>query len=83
MVIAHSQLLAPFVVYADSILKPVDKDVDTTQGVEVGGESSFHVFQEHLPCSFAYNVVSRVDPNFSAHDHSLCVEARMLLRRCM
>ena len=41
-------------VYADfeSILKPVDADVDTTQGVEVGGESSSHVFQEHIPCSF-------------------------------
>ena len=47
------------------ILKPVDKDVDTTQGVEVGGESSSHVFQEHIPCSFAYKVVSSVDPNFS------------------
>ena len=49
----QKQLLAPFVVYADfeSILKPVDKDVDTTQDVEVGGESSYHVFQEHIPCS--------------------------------
>ena len=48
----QKQLLAPFVVYADfeSILKPVDRDVDTTQGVEVGGESSYHVFQEHIPC---------------------------------
>ena len=56
-----------FVVYADfdSILKPVDTDVDTTQGEEVGGESSSHVFQEHIPCSFAYKVVSSVDPNFS------------------
>ena len=37
----QKQLPAPFVVYADfeSILKPVDTDVDTTQGVEVGGES--------------------------------------------
>ena len=43
-----------FVVYADfeSILKPVDKDVDTTQGVEVGGKSSSHVFQEHYPMQF-------------------------------
>ena len=45
------------------ILKPDDKD--TTQGVEVVGESSSHVFQEHIPCSFAYKVVSSVDPNFS------------------
>ena len=67
------QLPAPFVVYADfeEILKPDDKDVDvdvdvdTTQGVEVGGESSSHVFHEHTPCSFAYKVVSSVDPNFS------------------
>ena len=28
-----------------SILKPVNGDEDTTQGVEVGGESSSHVFQ--------------------------------------
>ena len=63
----QKQLPAPFVVYADfeSILKPVDKDVDTTQGVEVGGESSSHVSQEHIPCTFAYKVVSSVDPNFS------------------
>ena len=55
----QKQLPAPFVVYADfeSILEPVDKDVDTTQGVEVGGESSSHDFQEHVPCSF--------DPNFT------------------
>ena len=62
----EKQLPATFVVYAgfESILKPVDKYIDTTQGVEVGGESSYHVFQEHVPCSFAYKVVSRVDPNF-------------------
>ena len=61
------QLSAPFVVYADfeSILKPVDKDADTTQGVEIVGESSSHVFQEHIPCGFAYKVVSSVDPNLS------------------
>ena len=55
------------VVYSDfeSILKPADKDVDTTQGVEVGGESSYHVFQEHIPCSFAHQVVCSADPNFS------------------
>ena len=63
----QKQLPAPFVVYADfeSILKPVYKDVDTTQGVEVGGESSPHVTQEHILCSFAYKVVSNVDTNFS------------------
>ena len=63
----QKQLPTPFVVYADfeSILKPVDKDVDTTQGVEVGGESSFRVFQEHIPCSFACKDVCTVDPNFS------------------
>ena len=61
----QKQLPAPFAVYAESILKPVDKEVDTTQGVEVGRESSSHVFQEHIPCSFAYEVVSSVDPNVS------------------
>ena len=63
----QKQLPAHFVVYTDfeSILKPDDKVVDTKQGVEVGCESSSHVFQEHIPCSFAYKVVSSVDPNFS------------------
>ena len=63
----QKQLPAPFVVYAEleSILKPADKDVYTTQGVEVGGESSSHVFQEHISCSVACKVVSSVDPNFS------------------
>ena len=38
----QKQLPPPFVVYADfeSILKPFDTDVATTQGVEAGGESS-------------------------------------------
>ena len=38
----QKQLPTPFVVYADfeSILKHVDKDVDTTQSAEVGGEFS-------------------------------------------
>ena len=49
----------------ESILKHVNKDVDTTQGVEVGGESSFHVFQEHISYSFAYQVLSSVNPKFS------------------
>ena len=48
----EKQLPALFVVYAgfESILKPFDTDVDPTQGVEVCGESSSHVFQEHTPC---------------------------------
>ena len=64
------QLPPPFLVYTDfeSILKPVDKDGDITQGVEVGGESSSQVFYEHIHCSFAYKVVSSVDPN--SHEHS-------------
>ena len=63
----QKQLPAPFVVHADFqlILKPADGDVDTTQGVKVSGESSYHVFQEHIPCSIAYEIVSSVDPNFS------------------
>ena len=48
-----------------SILKPVDEDVYTTHGVVVGGKSSSHVCQEHVPCSFAYKVASSVDPNSS------------------
>ena len=61
----QKQLLTPFVVYADfeSILKPVNGDV--TQGVDIGTDSSTHVFQDHIPCSFAYKIVSSVDPDFS------------------
>ena len=63
----QKQLSAPFVVYADfeSILKPVNKGVDVTQGVSTGTASSTTVYQEHVPCSFAYKVVSSVDPDFS------------------
>ena len=32
-------------------------------GVEVGGET--YILQEHIKCSFAFKVVSSVDPNFS------------------
>ena len=55
----QKQLPAPFVVYADfeEVLKPDDKNV--------GYESSSHVFQQHIPCSFVYKVVGSVDPNFS------------------
>ena len=48
----QKQLPAPFVVYAESILKPVDKDQDTAQGVDVGGQSLSHILQEHIPCTF-------------------------------
>ena len=54
-------------VYADfeSILKPVNEDVDVTRVVETGIESSSPVFQQHIPCSFAYKIVSSVDPDFA------------------
>ena len=63
----QKQLSAPFVVYADfeSILKPVNEGVDVTQGVSTGTASSTTVYQEHVSCSFAYKVVSSVDPDFS------------------
>ena len=64
----QKQLLAPFVSYADfeSILQLVgDEAMDTTQGVTVGGDEPTPVpFQEHLPCSFAYKLVSSVVPDF-------------------
>ena len=63
----QKQLSAPFVVYADfaSILKPVNEGVDVTQGVSTGTASSTTVYQEHVPYSFAYKVVSSADPDFS------------------
>ena len=63
----QNQLPAPFVVYAgfESILTPVNEDVDVTQDVETGIESSSLIFQKHNPCSFAYKKVSSVDTNSS------------------
>ena len=63
----QKQLQAPLVIYADfeSILKPVSEEVDVTQGVDVGVESSTTVFQEDIRYSFAYKIVSSVDPDFS------------------
>ena len=41
--------------------------MDTTLGVAAGGDEPTPSgrFQEHLPCSFAYNVVSSMVPDFS------------------
>ena len=63
----QKQLPTPFVVYADfeSILKPVNEDVDVTQGVDTDTKSPAHVYQEHVPCSFAYKIVRSFNPNFS------------------
>ena len=60
------QLPAPFIVYADfeSVLEPLS-NVDTTQGVTVGGEPSITPYQEHLACSFSYKIVSSVIPDFN------------------
>ena len=42
--------------------------MDTTQGVTVGsGEPSSRVLQEHVPCSFAYKIVSSSASDFSNH----------------
>ena len=49
----------------ESILKPVNEGIDVTQGVSTGTASSTTVYQEHVLCSFAYKVVSSVDPDFS------------------
>ena len=63
----QKQLLAPFVAcaYFESILQPVSDGVDVMQRVDVGVESSTTVFQEHVPCSFAFKIVSSVGPDFS------------------
>ena len=82
----QKQLTAPLVVYADfeSILQRVDEAMDTTQGVAVGGDdeaiAASGAFQEHLPCSFAYKVVSSVVTDFSMPlvSHSDGMPARCL-----
>ena len=67
----QKQLVAPFVVYADfeSIIQRVDDEaMDTTHDVAVGGDEPIAAsgsFLEHLPCSFAYKVVSSVVQDFS------------------
>ena len=63
----QKQLTTPFVVYTDfeSILKPVNEGVNVTQGVSTGTASSTTVYQEPVPCSFAYKAVSSVDPDLS------------------
>ena len=43
----------------------VNEEVDVTQGVSTGTASFTTVYQEHVPCSFAYNIVSSSDPDFS------------------
>ena len=67
------QLLVAF----ESILQRVDEDeaLDTTQGVAVGGDELKPAgpFQEHLPCTFAYVLVSSVVPDFSRED--VCAQA--------
>ena len=40
-------------------------DCDTTQGVEIGEESSTTPYHAHVACSYAYKIVSSVDPDFS------------------
>ena len=61
----QKQLPAPFVVYADfeSVLKPLS-DMDTTQGVEEGGEPPIVPYQKHVACSFSYKIVSSVISDF-------------------
>ena len=67
----QNPLTPPFVVYADfdSILQRVgDEEMDTKHCVAAGGDEPAAApgpYQEHVPCSFAYKVVSSVVPNFS------------------
>ena len=67
----QKQFLAPFVVYADfeSILQRVgDEAMDITQGVAVNDDEPTPAtgpFQENIPCSFAYKLVSREVPGLS------------------
>ena len=57
----HKQLRAPFVVYADfeCLLKPYEVETSPV-GVTEGARSQSIPYQEHIPCSYAYKVVSDV-----------------------
>ena len=59
----HKQLKAPFVIYSDfeSILKPLS-DIDLTTGITQNSAEAVK-YQEHVPYSFAYKVVSII-PDF-------------------
>ena len=59
----HKQLKAPFVVYADSecLLKPLS-NIGVTTGIVENPEKQVK-YQEHVPYSFAYKIVS-IDPDF-------------------
>ena len=46
-------------------MKHDDDAMDTTQGVATDSESSSRAFQEHLPRSFAYKIVSSVVSDYS------------------
>ena len=68
----HKQLKAPFVAYADfeCILKDVpdheDKEVDTKTNITNAtpdADSKTKIYQEHVPCSFAFQIAS-IDSNY-------------------
>ena len=68
----HKQLKAPFVAYADfeCILEDVrdhgDKEVDTKTNITKATpdvDSNAKIYQEHVPCSFAFKVAS-IDSNY-------------------
>ena len=53
--------------FSTLVLQRVDDEaMDTTQGVAVGGgePTASRPFQDHIPCNFAYKVVSIVVPDF-------------------
>ena len=60
----QKQLRAPFVVYADfeCILKETEAETSSI-GISEEGASKTVKYQEHVPCSYAYKIVSDV-PNY-------------------
>ena len=71
----QKQLVAPFVVYAyfESVLKPIS-DIDTTQGVTLGDESSTTAFLAVLLTKSSAVSIQIF------RDYSLCTAGRMLLK---
>ena len=72
----HKQLRCPFVVYADfeCLLKSLEVETSPV-GVTEGVKSKSIPYQEHVPCSYAFKVVSDVPDYRPALKHKISENA--------